>query len=47
MQEIFEYRGIGRSTRKEEKFGRPNVKKGEMSLRHFAPIVWNTIFLKI
>ena len=36
MQEIFEYTGIGRSTRIGGKFGRPNVNKvykGEMSLR--------------
>lgn len=46
MQEIFEYRGSGRSTRMGETFGRPNVNKvskGEMSLRNFGPIVWNTM----
>ena len=46
MQEIFEYRGIGRSTRMGEKLGRPNVNevyKDEMSLRNFVPIVWNTM----
>ena len=49
MQEIFEYRGIGHSTRMAEKFGWPNVNKlykGEMSLRNFAPIVWNTMLFE-
>ena len=49
MQELFDYRGCGRTTRMGDKFGRPNVNKvykGENSLRNFGPIVWNTMLTK-
>ena len=49
MQELFDYRGCGRTTRMGDKFGRPNVNKvykGENSLRNFGPIVWNTMLPK-
>ena len=46
IREIFNYQGYGRVTRMGEKFTKPkinNVYKGESSLRHFGPVVWNTM----
>ena len=46
MQEIFEHKSSGRTTRMGDKFARPNVNKvykGENSLRNFGPVVWNTM----
>ena len=46
IQEIFEHKGFGRTTRMGDKFTRPQinkVNKGENSLRNFGPVVWNSI----
>ena len=46
IQEIFNYQGYGRVTRTGEKFTKPKINKvykGESSLRHFGPLVWNTM----
>ena len=44
MQEIFDHKSSGCTTRMGDKFARPNVNtvyKGENSLRNFGPVVWN------
>ena len=46
MKEIFTYIGNDKGLRSGDTFARPNVRsvyKGEMSLRSFGPIVWNTM----
>ena len=49
MKEIFTYISNDKGTRTGDTFARPNVDtvyKGEQSLRHFGPIVWNTMLPK-
>ena len=46
IQEIFEHKGFGRTTRMADKFIRPHTNKvyaGENSLRNFGPVVWNSM----